>query len=612
MKSTKRAALRWVVLAGLSLSGAGGVAEQASCHMAAMDGVAISPEKLPPPIPMKGIGNGHIDITSASPEAKIWFDQGLNLLHDFWDYESARAFEQSVRLDPKCAMCWWGLARAEGFRGDNDVFEAEALARAVTLAKDKKNTTEAERLYIEAAEVDAKETSKRKSEKAAAAKVAPEIAPVKAAAPYKDSEETKVLRRLTKKYPHDLQASILLAESLMNGFEKDGRPKAGTQQGQAILAVLLVEHPDDSAVNHYWIHAMEPSQNPERALESAGKLGALAPASGHMVHMPGHIYYRTGDYETARTSFIFSLLVDEAYLKAQNVRVEDDWNYVHNMMYLVADLLEAGRIDEATKLSLNLNTAHGTYGTSLYRQNARDQMTRLSEELPVALRAGDWVHATAMLEKSAPAAEWVNLVELRDSLLEFTRGMAAVDAGDLAGAAKFSAAMDSRLQQKPAIASVAMPGMAKMAPSKDATAGPVHSYIGVAALELQAALQMAEGKASESDATFAKAAAAEHELGYREPPFYIRPASETRGDSLMRAKRFKEAQAAYKVALVERPNSGYPLYGIAQAEAAEGDVAGARVAYAALLKAWAKADAGLPQIVAAKAWMTTHAEVAGE
>jgi tetratricopeptide (TPR) repeat protein len=610
MKSTKIAVSRWIVLAGLGLTGVGGVAEQASCHMTAMDGVATSPDKLPPPLRMTGIGNGHIEITSPSPEAKIWFDQGLNLLHDFWDYESARAFEQSVRLDPKCAMCWWGLAQAQGFRGDNDAFEADALKHAITLGKDKKNTTAAERLYIKAAEEAAKEKEDRQVKRAASES--------KQEA-YRDSKETKVLRKLVKQEPHDVQASILLAESMMNGFENDGRPKAGTQQGQALLAVLLVEHPDDSAVNHYWIHAMEPSQNPERALESARKLGPLTPASGHMVHMPGHIYYRTGDYETARLSFVSSMLVDEAYMKAQGIRVEDDWNYVHNMMYLIADLLEAGRIDEATKISTKLNAAHGSYGTSLYLRSARDQMTRLSEELPVSLRAGDWANAATMLEKSAPPSEWVNMVELRSFLLEYTRGMAALQSDDVTAAATFSTALNARIKTKPAvtIGPTAMPmskmtGMGKPPASKDAAAGTVHSYLGVAALELQAAVELAQGKGPESEASFAKATVAERDLGYREPPFYIRPVSETRGDALMRAKRFKDAQAAYKVALVERPNSGYPLYGIAQAEAGEGDTTAARAAYATLLKVWAKADVGLPQIVAAKAWLANHADAAGE
>ena len=605
----RAACWRLAVVVGLSAGCVGLGAEQAACHMAEMTNEATPPEKLPVPVKMLGIGNGHIEITSSSAEAKEWFGQGLNLLHDFWDYESAKAFEQSIRLDPKCAMCWWGLAQAEGFRGDSKASAQSALMQAVKLAKDKKNTTEAERLYIKAAEEDSKQKVARSKHGPNTGGGAPEA--------YKDSKETKVLRKLVLKYPEDVQAKIFLAESMMNGFAKDGKPKQGTAQGQAILEAVLAAHPDDSAANHYWIHAMEPSLNPERALESARKLGPLTPASGHMVHMPGHIFYRVGDYETARASFESSMNVDETYMKVQGVRVEDDWNYVHNMMYLIANLLEEGRIAEATTISAKLNAAHGQWGTSLYLKSARDQVVRLDEELPVVLRAGEWSRAVTMLEKSAPPVEWVNLVQLRDSLLDYTRGMAALQAGDVAGAAKFSAALEERVKAKAtggaASSMGAMPGMhGGMSAKKDAASGPVKSYVGVAALELKASVEMAQGKAADADASFAKATAAERELGYREPPFYIRPVSESRGDALMRAKRYVDAKAAYEVALKERPNSGYPLYGIAEAAAAAGDVAGARASYEAMLKAWAAADSDLAQVVAAKAWVAGHGAVAGE
>ncbi|MCU1323380.1 MAG: hypothetical protein JWM43_3029 [Acidobacteriaceae bacterium] len=614
--------LRFGLALGLGAVCVGAGAQVAACHMAEMSSEATPPEKLAPPVKMEGIGNGYLEITISNAEAKMWFEQGLNLLHDFWDYESSRAFEQSVRLDPKCAMCWWGLAQAESFRGDNIEWAKSALNQAVLLAKDKKHTTEGERLYIAASEAAFKEQEKSKG--AARSGKGPNTggkAGTKVVA-YKDSKETKILRKLVKQYPEDVQAKIFLAESLMDGFDKQQKPKAGTVQGQAILEALLVTHPEDTAANHYWIHAMEPSLNPERALVSARKLGPLTASSGHMVHMPGHIFFRVGDYETARMSFVNSLNVDEAYMKAQGVTVEDDWNYVHNMMYLIADLLEAGRIDEAATVSAKLNAAHGNRGTSLYLKNARDQITRLNEELPVALRAGEWARAVTMLEASKVPAEWVNLVELKDSLLEYTRGMAALSAGDVAGAAKFSDALDARMKAPAAATAVAgakttsaampagMPGMKKN--DKDAAANSVHGYMHVAALELRGAVEMGQGKGVEAEATLVKAAGAEHDLGYREPPLYIRPVSETRGDLLMRASKFKAAKAAYEQALAERPNSGYPLYGIAQADAAAGDVAGAKAAYGTMLKAWAKADTGLPQVVAAKAWVAGHGVAAGE
>jgi tetratricopeptide (TPR) repeat protein len=154
-----------------------------------------------------------------------------------------------------------------------------------------------------------------------------------------------------------------------------------------------------------------------------------------------------------------------------------------------------------------------------------------------------------------------------------------------------------------------MPGMRV---SKDVLAVPVHSFMDVAAMELRAALLMAQGKTAAADSAFVKATEAEFALGYREPPYYIRPVSETRGDALMRAQRYADAKKAYEAALVERPNSGFPLYGIAQADAAEGDFPAANADFSTMLDAWKNADRGLPQIVAARAWLSAHATAYGD
>jgi len=568
--------------------------------MSGMDmGEGTPPEKLPPPLVIAGLGNSSIAITTSSPEAQKWFNQGLNELHDFWDYESARAFEQSIRLDPNCAMCYWGLYQAEAFRGINDDWAAAAMKQAEKLAK---RATPAEKLYIAAAKAEQKDDASEKKKSTSPKQNSWTVTGV--AAPHIDSKETKILRKLVAQLDagnaaDDTQAKIFLAESLIDGFDKQAVPKSGTAEAQTILAAILAAHPDDSAANHYWIHAQEPGQHPEAALPSARKLGSLAPASGHMVHMPGHIFYRTGDYETARLSFEGCVSVEEAYMQAQNVSVDDNWNYVHNLMYLIADLLEAGRLDEATAMSAKLNGARGGRITTLYRQNPRDGMARLDPLLPVAMRSANWTHATELLEASKPPADLKNLHTLRDDLLNYTRGMAALDQGDLTAAAAFSKSLDASVATKPVDPPMHMPGMIV---SKDVLAVPVHSFMDVAAMELHAALLMAQGKPVDADAAFAKATTAESALGYREPPYYIRPVSETRGDSLMRAKRYADAKKAYQAALAERPNSGFPLYGIAQADAAAGDKVAATADYAALITAWKSADAGLPQMRAAKAW----------
>jgi tetratricopeptide (TPR) repeat protein len=582
------------------------ICTQSSAAAQGMAGMAMDeatpPEKLPAPLAIAGLGNSSITITTSSPEALRWFTQGLNELHDFWDYESSRAFEQSIRVDPNCAMCYWGLYKAEAFRGENDGYAVAALKQAEKLAK---HAAPAEKLYIQAATEEERETEAEAKRSKAQKPSGWDVTGI--SQPHVDSKETKVLRKLVAQNPDDMQAKIFLAESLIDGFDKQAVPKPGTAEAQAILTGILATHPDDSAANHYWIHAQEPGQHPEAALDSSRKLGLLAPASGHMVHMPGHIFYRTGDYESARSSFEGCVRVEEAYMQAQNVSVDDNWNYVHNLMYLIADLLEAGRLDEAAAMSAKLNGARGGRVTTLYRRSPRDDMARLDPMLPVAVRSADWARATGLLEASHPAADLKNLVQMRAELLDYTRGMAALAANDTVAAEKFSKSLDASVASRPVDPPMNMPGMMV---SKDVLAVPVHSFMDVAALELHAALLMAQGKSADADAAFAKATETESALGYREPPYYIRPVGETRGDSLMLAKRYADAKKAYQAALVERPNSGFPLYGIAKADVAAGDEAAAGADFAALLSAWKNADAALPQIAAAKAWADQHNAVA--
>ena len=235
-------------------------------------------------------------------------------------------------------------------------------------------------------------------------------------------------------------------------------------------------------------------------------------------------------------------------------------------------------------------------------------MTRLNPLLPVEVRSANWARAAELLEASKPPAELPNLVALRTELLDYTRGMAALDKGDTAAAAEFSKTLDASVATKPVDPPMSMPGMKV---SKDVLAVPVHSFMDVAAMELRGSLLMAQGKSADADAAFVKATEAEFALGYREPPYYIRPVGETRGDSLMRAKRYSDAKKAYQAALVERPNSGFPLYGIAQADAAEGDFPAANADFQTMLDAWKNADTNLPQIVAARAWLSAHATAYG-
>jgi len=552
-----------------------------------------APDKLPPPLHMTGLGNSHLTIT-ATPEAQIWFDQGLNDLHDFWDYEADRAFEQSVRVDPNCAMCFWGLARAA-----QGAYARVALDSAVHL---KKHATKQEQLYIEAAVEGQKESDSSSKPK-----------------PGKDSKSTKIWRKAVENDPADLQAKIYLAESLMEGYDDAGQPKPGTQQGIAILEEVLKTAPNDSAANHYWIHAMEPSLHPERAIPSAELLASLAPASGHMVHMPGHIFYRVGDYAHAERWFADSTTVDEAYMRDQHVAVDDDWNYVHNLMYGIANLMEEGKLQQATALSAKLATARGELDRTLYPWTPRDSMTRINKLLPVTLRVGDWKGVQTLLTMAGPDTKLENLAFLSGELKQFATGMFAVQNGDLTAAQTASTALDAELKRKQGALkaapkptktppSTAMPVMATVMP--DAMPEPLVASLSIMSLELRASILAAQKKLPDAKALFADAAKKEKALGYREPPTYIRPVGETEGLALLGAGDATGAHDAYAAALAERPNSGFALYGLARSSEAANKTETARAEYAKFLEAWRDSDPSTPELAHARQYLTGQSVVA--
>jgi hypothetical protein len=151
---------------------------------------------------------------------------------------------------------------------------------------------------------------------------------------------------------------------------------AGGSDSLAILESVLRQDPENSAANHYYIHALEFTDLPERALHSADILGRLAPSSAHMVHMPGHIYFRVGDYARAAQAFAAALAVDKRYMGEQHVEPDNNWNYVHNLMYSIANLLEQGKFDAATSLSADITGARGKLDTTLYPHMARDSISQ--------------------------------------------------------------------------------------------------------------------------------------------------------------------------------------------------------------------------------------------
>jgi tetratricopeptide (TPR) repeat protein len=306
------------------------------------------------------------------------------------------------------------------------------------------------------------------------------------------------------------------------------------------------------------------------------------------------------------------MAADERYMQEQRVGPDDDWNYAHNMMYAIANLMEQGRLEDANALSDHLAAARGELSASLYIWSARDQMSRISRRLPVALRLGDWDTVLTLLSASnlPKGDKAANLRFLAAELTDYAKGMKALAAGDLVTAQEHSTSLDAGLaQMKELQTGLGKSDSAKkenkkkpptMPVSPDALPDPIVKALSIASLELRAGVLAAHHKLREAKKLYADAEKQEKKAGYHEPPFYIRPVAETEAAALLKAHDYKDALAAYQAALTARPNSGFGLYGVALVKESSGDTAGAKQAYVAFLKAWPKADVNLPEVIHAQ------------
>jgi tetratricopeptide (TPR) repeat protein len=551
------------------LTSAGVLAQGQHQHGPEPDKAALELAKLPAPQHLEGIGHAHIAITTKSAEAQQWFDQGLALLHCFWDYEALRAFEQAVRLDPDCAMCHWGLARALTSRGGHNDQVKQELKRAQELAP---NASDHEQRYI-AADAAAEDKKDDEADAAFAAKI----------------------ESLIDRYPEDLDAKLFYALSLNHGYATDGDPRSGSLYGQTALREILQAHPDNAAANHYWIHAVEGSAHPEWALTSANKLASLAPNSGHMVHMPGHIFYRTGNYERARQIFLDSMRVDREYMDRQHVNVKDDWNYAHNISYLIADCAEEGRYKEAQEHARLLQGLSDDPDRSGAANFYVLQIGSTAERL--AIRFGKWDDAVNHpLQFGVPdekVSVWAR--DYRDGLLSYAKGAQASEGGQLQEADRESGLLDALLWRL---------SKEEVDDENKRSRDQVLKLLGTASLELRGEIEARKGNIDQARKLLEEAVKEETELGYSEPPRYSRPPAEVLGEVLMRAGKFFDARAAYQKDLTERPRSGFALHGIALSWEKEGNRAEAAKGYSEFLAAWSHADPELPQVKTAQAYLS--------
>lgn len=523
---------------------------------------AFNVASLPPPPLMKNIGSSEIKITTKSKTAQKYFNQGLNLLHAFWDTEAYRAFREAVRNDENCALCYWGIYNALGQNSQEMAEErTAALKKAVELMP---TASDHEQFYIRAISLLAEQGKGR-------------------------AAWVSEMEALIDKYPSDVEAKLLLANSLSTpggSYLPDGRPREGKLYGQAILKNLLVTNPEHIAVHHYCIHAVENGLRPEEALPSCEKLEKIAPKSGHLLHMPGHIYYRLGMYEKARKAFLASLEFDLKFMKEQKIHPINNWNYTHNLDYLVANSAEEGRYKEAAKYAKMLADVPSddqrlkATGLGYLLYGGYTALTRLQ------MRFGMWDQAIKDLQISNNQPQTLS-EKYQLGILNYLKGMSAVERLNAEEASKHALELEKTIQDLSA---------QKVQQASDWYFGYASRILPVHLLDLRGSILSIEKKTDEAIKLLTEAIEKEKNLGYWEPPHYTRPVLESLGAAYLRAGKFDEAREAFEKVLQVRPNSGFAYLGIASVYAKAGDTPKAVQLYRKFLNVWQNADKDLPQV----------------
>ncbi len=509
-----------------------------------------------PPRLMPGLSDLNHQVSTRNPDAQKFFNQGLALIYAFNHEEARRSFEQAAKLDPNLAMAQWGIALAVGPNYNEPQIDPSRLQAAVSA--------------LEKAEKLAATASERERDYVAALTKRFHIATdlKKSAIDYRDA-----MAALHNKYPKDIDAAVLYADSMMNLipwqlWKKDGSPAEGALEIVAVLESALKLSPDHIGANHLYIHAVEASKSPARAMESANKLAKLAPGAGHLVHMPSHIYIRTGDYEAAAKSNEAAAEVDRAYIKATGASgMYPGMYYSHNLHFQVESYNRMGQYPEAKRAATQL--------VGNVRGHLKE-MPMLEGFLPSAffvdLRFNRWDN---ILSQASPEKE----TPITGALWRYARGVAFAAKGVVNEAQKEREQFDSMSKN----VSADTPFGLNTAASIFKIAGHV----------LDARIAAAQGDRRAAVDHWLKAASAQDELNYDEPPGWYYPVRESLGAAWLMAGDAVEAERVFRKDLEDNPRNGRSLFGLAESLKKQNKAQKARQARTEFEKAWKNADVKL-------------------
>jgi tetratricopeptide (TPR) repeat protein len=503
-----------------------------------------------------GFGNVHHAVKTSSVEAQKMFDRALALDYGFNHNQAQRCFQRAAELDPKMAMAYWGIALVQGTNYNMPV-DAEgekqayaAVQRAVALSA---GGPANERDYIHALAMRYTDASNPDYDKLETA--------------YHDA-----MRKVYKRYPGDLDAATLFAESGMNLhpwklYDQEGKPAPGTAEIVSVLQSVLKRDPSHLGANHFYIHAVEASRHPETGIASAQRLAGLAPASGHLVHMPAHIYIRTGDHEASEKTNEAAARADEAYFAVAHPQgIYPMMYYTHNLHFIAVENAFLGNSAASLAAARKVQEYVAPHVKEL---DVLDAFYSLPLEIMV--RFHRW---TDILAEPQPDPSFA----FSGGTWHFARALAAANGGKLDLARAEFAALQS-----------ATPAMSKISTNP---VGPHNAGVipQIMAHLVEAHVARQQKQASAAIDHLRSAVALQDSLDYDEPPDWLYPMREPLGAALLQAGKASEAESVFREDLKRNPNNARSFFGLAESLKAQGKTADGDAARQQFEKAWKKAD----------------------